>query len=58
MDNAPKSSRDRLIKTTSEGKIELTEKELSRVAGGKKHDGTGGGTVAAGWDLVANKVHS
>jgi hypothetical protein len=58
MDNAPKSSRDHLIKTTNEGKIELTEKELSRVAGGKKHDGTGGGTVAAGWDLVANKVHS
>lgn len=26
--------------------------------GGKKADGTGGGNVAGGWDLVANKVHA
>ncbi len=58
MDDAPKASRDRLIKTTDEGRIELTEKELSRVTGGRKHDGTGGGNVAGGWDLVANKVHA
>jgi hypothetical protein len=35
MSNAPKSSlRDHLIATTEEGKIELTEGELNRVAGG------------------------
>jgi hypothetical protein len=26
--------------------------------GGKRADGTGGGNVAGGWDLVGNKVHS
>jgi hypothetical protein len=26
--------------------------------GGKRADGTGGGNVAGGWDLAANKVHS
>jgi hypothetical protein len=35
--NNPKSSlRDQLIATTDEGKIELTERELSRVGGGLK----------------------
>ena len=26
--------------------------------GGKRADGTGGGNVAGGWDLAANKVHA
>ncbi len=35
MGDAPKSpSRDDLIKTTNENKIELTEEELKRVSGG------------------------
>jgi bacteriocin-like protein len=34
MSDAPKPARDRLTMTTEAGKIELTEKELSRVTGG------------------------
>ena len=26
--------------------------------GGKKADGTGGGNVTGGWDLIGNKVHA
>ena len=42
---------------------ELTEDELNHVSGGwtytkQKSDGTSAGNVAAGWDLVNNKVHS
>ena len=38
---------------------ELTEAELNAVSGGKtKPDGTAGGNVAGGWDLIANKVHA
>ena len=37
MTDTPKSSpRDRLTVTTKEGEIELTEQELTRVAGGLK----------------------
>jgi hypothetical protein len=32
--------------------------QVNVVKGGKRADGTGGGNVAGGWDLVANKVHS
>jgi len=43
MTDAPKSSqRDHLTATTDEGKIELTEEELNRVAGGK---GAAGGQL-------------
>jgi len=34
------SPRDRLTATTDEGRIELTEEELIRVAGGRKAGGT------------------
>ena len=41
MTNAPKSSRrDHLTTTTDESKIDLTEQELSRVAGGRKAGGS------------------
>jgi hypothetical protein len=40
MSNASKTSRrDCLTTTTNEGRIELTEEELSRVAGGRKAGG-------------------
>jgi hypothetical protein len=38
---------------------ELRDDELDHVSGGgKRPDGTGGGNVAGGWDLMANKVHA
>jgi hypothetical protein len=37
---------------------ELNEDELDLVSGGKRADGTGGGNVVGGWDLIGNKVHS
>ena len=38
---------------------ELRDDELDHVSGGgKRRDGTGGGNVAGGWDLMANKVHA
>jgi hypothetical protein len=43
---------------TPEGR-ELRDDELEGVSGGgKRPDGTGGGNVAGGWDLTANKVHA
>ena len=43
---------------TPEGR-ELRDDELEHVSGGgKRPDGTGGGNVAGGWDLIANKVHT
>jgi hypothetical protein len=37
----------------------LRDDELDHVSGGgKRPDGTGGGNVAGGWDLIANKVHA
>jgi hypothetical protein len=43
---------------TPEGR-ELRDDELDHVSGGgKRRDGTGGGNVAGGWDLMANKVHA
>jgi hypothetical protein len=43
--------------TPEEG--ELRDDELEHVGGGgKRPDGTGGGNVAGGWDLIANKVHA
>jgi len=43
MRKAPKrSQRDRLTTTSEDGKIELTEKELSRATGGLKLDGIEG----------------
>ena len=43
---------------TPEGR-ELRDDELEHVSGGgKRPDGTGGGNVAGGWDLIANKVHA
>jgi len=36
MNDTPKPSRDDLTKTTDDGRIELTEAELTRVTGGKK----------------------
>ena len=39
MTNAPKSSRRHLTTTTDEGKINLTEQELSRVTGGIRKAG-------------------
>jgi hypothetical protein len=43
---------------TPEGR-ELRDDELDHVSGGgKRPDGTGGGNVAGGWDLMANKVHA
>jgi len=37
---------------------DLTPQAARAIKGGKKADGTGGGNVAGGWDLVGNKVHS
>jgi hypothetical protein len=38
---------------------ELTEAELDAASGGgKRADGTSGGNVVGGWDLIANKVHA
>jgi bacteriocin-like protein len=37
---------------------ELNEDELALVSGGKRADGTVGGNVAGGWDLVSNKVNA
>jgi bacteriocin-like protein len=38
---------------------ELRDDELKHVSGGgKRADGTSGGTVTGGWDLIANKVHA
>jgi hypothetical protein len=34
---------------------ELRDEELAIVSGGTKSGGTAGGTVAAGWDIKANK---
>ena len=49
MTNAPKSSRrDLLTTTTDEGKIDLTEQELSRV--------TGGGRKAGGSQFLTYKL--
>lgn len=36
----------------------LSLKAASQVRGGKRADGTGGGNVAAGWNLIGNKVHA
>ena len=44
MSNAPKPSRrDRLITTTDDGRIELTEEELSRATGGTGKKAAAGG---------------
>jgi hypothetical protein len=61
MQKRPKST-DSLLKTSKEKDIELGADKLNQVVGGtypkQKPDGTGGGNVVGGWDLVANKVHS
>jgi hypothetical protein len=37
----------------------LSPKASSQVrGGGKRKDGTGGGNVAGGWDLIGNKVNA
>jgi hypothetical protein len=64
MSNSSKNEADKL--TTSESSREITADELNQVVGGaiewtytkQKADGTGGGNVAGGWDLTANKVHT
>ncbi len=36
----------------------LTANQAVSVRGGRRADGTGGGNVAGGWDLVGNKVNA
>jgi len=36
----------------------LTAAHSARVRGGKRADGTGGGNVVGGWDLIGNKVNA
>ena len=44
-------------KTTNKGNVELTEEQLGKASGGRpKGDGTSGGTVHGGWDVIANKT--
>jgi hypothetical protein len=43
--NPKRSQREELVKTTSKGKIELTEAELSRVSGGIKLGDIKGETI-------------
>jgi hypothetical protein len=64
MSNSRKNEADKL--TTNETSREITADELNQVVGGaiqwtytkQKADGTAGGNVAGGWDLIANKVHA
>jgi hypothetical protein len=50
--------RDKIGQPTP-AKDELRDDQLDAVTGGtKKADGTAGGNVAGGWDLIANKVHA
>ena len=60
MANESKNEADKL--TTNENSREITATELNQVVGGtytkQKPDGTAGGNVAGGWDLINNKVHS
>ena len=52
-----KASKGRLA--GKRGLKDLTARAARAVkGGGKRADGTGGGNVAGGWDLVANKVHA
>jgi hypothetical protein len=57
---ASRNEADKL--TTNENSREITANELNQVVGGtytkQKEDGTAGGNVAGGWDLIANKVHA
>jgi hypothetical protein len=60
MTTASKNEADKL--TTNESSREITADELNQVVGGtytkQKPDGSVGGNVAGGWDLINNKVHS
>jgi hypothetical protein len=50
--------RDQIGQSTP-AKDELRDDQLDAATGGtKKPDGTAGGNVAGGWDLIANKVHA
>jgi bacteriocin-like protein len=56
MRKKPKSQRrDHLVQTTSEGVIELTEEELSRVTGGLKADGSLDAGLHFKYDIKGNK---
>ena len=59
MTNESKNEADKL--TTNDSSREITADVLNQVVGGTKQnraDGSGGGNVAGGWDLTANKVHT
>jgi bacteriocin-like protein len=57
MTNDSKNEADK--PTTNDSSREITTDELNQVVGGtypkQKPDGTAGGNVVGGWDLIANK---
>jgi hypothetical protein len=64
MSNRRKNKTDKL--PTNQNSREIAADELNQVVGGaiqwtytkQKPDGTAGGNVTGGWDLIANKVHA
>ena len=55
---AARSSEKGRVKGLATKTLKASQATTVRGGGKKRADGTGGGNVAGGWDLVANKVHS